>query len=70
MSQARPTYVGYGECTCGRIEVLLYRIPGSPKVAPAACGECLVKAGWKVPAARTADDLEVVDGALQWKDGT
>lgn len=68
MSAPRPTYVGYGECPCGRLEVLLYRVPESMPSASPVCVVCLLKAGFEEPTPRTAKDLEDIDGQLKWKD--
>lgn len=68
MSAPRPAYVGYGECSCGRLEVLLYRVPGATEATPPRCSLCLVKAGYAEPKPRTASDLVEVNGKLEWKE--
>lgn len=65
--ERRPLYVGQGTCTCGRVDVLLYRLPDASFMHPLACSACLEKAGFKTPRSRTADDIDVVDGKLEWK---
>lgn len=64
----RPTYVGTGECRCGRIDVQLYRVTDVERRA--TCARCLADQGVIVARARTADDVEEVNGILQWKTAT
>jgi hypothetical protein len=37
----RPAYVGIGECACARVDVQLYRVPGSVVTVPPVCASCL-----------------------------
>lgn len=55
---ARPVYLGFGECDCGRVDARLYRVPGSTIGTRPVCGTCLVALGYEVPKARTADDFD------------
>lgn len=63
----RPIYVGVGECGCGRLDVALYQLPGTPVTGRLACAWCLADQGLIVTRPRTADDLELVNGVPQWK---
>lgn len=67
MDAPRPTYVGYGTCDCGRLEVLLYCVPYTPLHRSLLCTQCLERKGYSVPERRTADDLDEVNGKLVWK---
>jgi len=64
---ARPIYVGVGECRCGRLDARLYFVPSVISVQNASCSSCLLERGFQEPEPRTADDLLSVDGKLQWK---
>lgn len=63
----RPVYVGYGTCDCTRTDVHLYHVPNTPFAKALLCKMCLEKHGFQIPKSRTADDLAVVDGKLEWK---
>jgi hypothetical protein len=65
-TNTRPSYVGTGECRCGRIDVQLYRVADGERRS--ACARCLADQGVLVARARTADDVEEVDGNLRWKE--
>lgn len=67
VDSTRPTYVGYGSCDCGRIDVYLYHVPNTPFARALLCKLCLEKNGFEVPKPRTAEDLTTVDGKLEWK---
>lgn len=66
---ARPMYVGVGSCDCKRMDVRLYQVPqsGTRTLPHLMCGKCLESHNIEVPRPRTADDLEMVDGVLKWK---
>lgn len=64
----RPIYVGVGECRCGRIDVSLYQLPNVPLTDPLMCPLCLADHGVLVPRARTAEDLEVINGEPCWRE--
>lgn len=66
----RPVYVGAGDCTCGRTDVLLYHLPGKLNTFSPVCKVCADKAGCPVGKVRTAEDLINVNGELRWKDET
>lgn len=63
----RPVYVGVGTCECRRMDVRLYQGPGVGFARKLLCKLCLEKLNIEVPAPRTADDIETVDGELRWK---
>lgn len=65
---SRPIYVGVGECMCGRLDERLYFVPGAIVIERAVCGDCLRERGVDEPTPRTADDVEVVDGAPVWRE--
>lgn len=65
---ARPIYVGVGECACGRVDSRLHYVPGAVMLERAICERCLEARGHEVPAPRTAEDVDVVDGKPQWRD--
>lgn len=62
----RPIYVGIGECACGRVDVKLYHVPGTPVVGATWCALCLDVRGYKVAEPRTADDIADIDGKPMW----
>lgn len=64
----RPVYCGFGWCQCGRVDVRLYCVPGTPLAHALLCSLCLKSNGYDEPRARTADDIVVVDGQYSWKD--
>lgn len=64
---ARPVYVGCGTCDCQRPDVRLYSAPGTAFARRLLCTLCLEQRGVAVPAPRTAEDLEMIDGRLVWK---
>lgn len=68
MARYRPVYVGVGYCSCKRIDVRLYQVPGHRYACRLQCDRCLKQSGFDVPKVRTADDIEVVDGNMRWKD--
>lgn len=69
MSRVRPLYVGVGQCSCRRMDVRLYLVPGVKYTRQMMCDRCLLSQGYEVPKPRTASDIvEDVDGALRWKD--
>jgi hypothetical protein len=63
----RPVYIGVGECVCKRIDVQLYRVPGTLMYSPPVCSKCLKERGFEAPKPRTADDIEMIDGQTSWK---
>jgi hypothetical protein len=63
----RPQYVGFGRCDGGHIDVKLYKIPGTKYEYALLCKHCLAERGYEEPRARTAEDIEVIDGGLAWK---
>jgi hypothetical protein len=63
----RPVYVGIGECDCKRIDAKLYHVPGTELARRPVCAVCLIDRGFEVPAPRTADDLDEIDGRPTWK---
>ena len=65
----RPIYVGVGECDCGNVDAQLYHAPGTLFSEHAMCAKCLTAKGFAVPRARTASDLEILDGMPRWKTG-
>lgn len=64
---ARPIYVGVGSCSCARVDVRLYQVPGAKTTPTLMCSKCLEANGHEVPKARTAEDIEMVNGELRWK---
>lgn len=54
---SEPLYKYPGDCVCGRVSTLLYRVPGANDFAAPVCAKCLIKLGLKVPKRRTAADL-------------
>jgi hypothetical protein len=63
----RPVYVGIGECDCKRIDAQLYQVPRTLLAHRPVCAVCLVAQGFDVPAPRTADDIQEIDGRPSWK---
>lgn len=63
----RPVYVGVGTCTCTRVDVRLYQVPGTKVTPTLMCSKCLEANSYEVPVPRTAADIETVDGQLRWK---
>jgi hypothetical protein len=63
----RPVYIGVGTCNCKRTEVRLFQVPGDKPYPSLMCGKCLEANGLEVPIPRTAEDIEVVNGVMQWK---
>lgn len=63
----RPIYVGVGTCDCKRVDVRLYQVPGAKPTPTLMCAKCLAANSYEVPKARTAEDIETVDGELRWK---
>jgi hypothetical protein len=63
----RPVYMGVGTCDSGHMEKRLYSIPRTQYAYALLCGKCLAERGYEQPRARTAEDIEIVDGELAWK---
>jgi len=64
----RPVYVGVGECDCKRIDERLYHVPNTPLAHRPLCSDCLRKQRFEEPIARTADDLDEINGRPAWRD--
>lgn len=67
MTLARPIYVGVGECECGKLDVKLFHVPGTPLATRQVCARCLTSRGYEVPPPRTAEDIEMIDGQPTWR---
>jgi len=64
----RPLYLGTGECDCGRVDVRIYRVPGTTLDMRARCGACLENQGYEVPKPRTIADFDSPSEALTPRD--